>query len=382
MTIKRIGGSKTLIPDPHLSTSSVFGPNSIILNATGEAAHFTGQVFLAAGSGSKTISSAGGKIHYRSSSTTFVNASTTLRAGIQDVSTINGPPGRGDGTYDVYGEFVGGTDTISSSRVTAIPMSSGSKTISHGDKVSIALELMSYGGSDSVTVQYVGNAENMCQNPVFASYLSSSWARVSGTPVLFLEFDDGSLGWLFGTVLYETTPTEQSFNLSSSTADEYGVVLSMDCPIACDGAYAYMYPTSASADFEICLYEDPFGTPTLIEAMSCDATAVGTSGGALTYYAMFSQQRTLKQGTKYAITIRPTTAGNVSLYYWDVSMAAMMDVFQLGQDCYAVRRINNTGAFSEWNGGTAKTRRMVMGLCASGFQDAWGEARAQSLIGV
>lgn len=382
MTIKRIGGSKTLIPDPHLSVTNIFGASTSTIDAAGEALHYTGQVFLAAGEGSKTISSAGGKIHYRSSTTTFANAGTTLRVGIQDVSTVDGPPARGDGSYDVYGELVGGTDTITAVTLFPVAMESGSKTLTHGDKISIVFELTARGGSDSVTVQYAGNSENIAQFPVATSYLSAAWARVVGTLICCMEFDDGTFGWIYGTALFSTSPTSQSFNSGTATADEYGVIVRPPMPMLVDGFYAYMQPASASADWEFCLYADPFGTPSLIASVSCDATQVGSSGGNFPFYALLAQAIELKQNTDYAITVRPTTTGNVSVSYWDVTQAGMLDAYQLGQGCYAVRRIDNSGAFSEWNGGTAKTRRMVVGLCAAGFQDAWGDARAQSLIGV
>lgn len=383
MTIQQIGGARTLIPDPYLSDSGVFNGTSSTLDAAGEALHFSGQVFLAAGAGSKTLSSAGGKIHYRSSTTTFSSASTTFRVGVQDVSSVDGPPGRGDGTYDVYGEFVGGTDSIASIATVSVPMESGSKTISHGDKISIVFEMTARGGSDSVTIYRTLNAENLCQFPVTTTYLSAAWARASGSAVCCIEFDDGTFGWLFGSVIFSTAAQTQTFNSTSGTADEYGLAIYSPVPIAVDGAYAFIQPGTTGADFEMCLYSDAFGaSPTLIEAVSADVTMLGSTGGLLMHYAMFSQQRVLKQNVNYAITVRPTTSANVSLNYWDVASAGMMDSHQLGRNCYAIRRIDNAGAFAEWNGGTAKTRRLVMGMVAAGFHDAWGDARAQSLIGV
>lgn len=382
MTIQRIGGSKTLLPDPHLSSSNVFGASTIALDATGEALHYSGQIYLAAESGSKTISSAGGKIYFRSSTTTFASASSTFRAGLQDTSSVDGPPGRGDGTFDVYGELVGGTDTIATSSMIAVAMESGTKTLAHGDMVTIVLEMTARGGSDSVTASWIGNAENIPQRPVLASYLSASWARVQGTLNCCVEFDDGTLGWIFGSAIYSMPAMTQNFNSGSSTADEYGNLINVPMPVVLDGLYAYVYPASRTADFELCLYEDAFGTPVLVDSVTIDATQVATTGGAVICYGLFSHAYTLKQNTNYAVTVRPTTTGNVTINYFDVDQAAMLDMYQLGQGCYAVRRIDNSGAFSDWNGGTAKTRRIVAGVIAAGFHDAWGESRAQSLIGV
>lgn len=382
MSIQRVGGTGMLIPDPYLATSNVFDGTPTVLAAAGSALHFSGHVLLEPGFGSKTISSAGGKIHFRSSTVTFASASTTFRAGIQDVSAASGPPGRGDGTYDVYGDLVGGTNTIASVAMVSVPMGSGSKTVAHGDKISIVFEMTARGGSDSVTIFRAQPTYGLCQWPVSTTYISATWARVTGTAVCCIEFDDGTIGWLFGSVVFSTAAQTQTYNASSGTANEYGLLIRSPLQISTAGAFVYLQPVTGASDFEICLYSDALNSPVLIEAVSVDATAMSTTGGLLIHYAMWSQPRILAQNTNYAITVRPTTSGDVSLNYWDVASAAMMNTHPLGQNCFAVRRLNNAGAFSEWNGGTAKTRRMVMGIVASGFHDAWGDARAQSLIGV
>ncbi len=103
------------------------GINNATMDGAGESQAFIGKVFLEAGTGSKTISSAGGKIRWRSGTVTFANAGTNFRIGIQDVAST----GLEDGTFDVYADLVGGTDTITGSADQLTAMETGTKTISH-----------------------------------------------------------------------------------------------------------------------------------------------------------------------------------------------------------------------------------------------------------
>ena len=68
----------------------------------------------------------------------FSNGSTNLRIGLQDVTPATGFE---DGTFDVYADLVGGTDTIAEDVILATPMESGTKTVTHGDLLAIAIEM-------------------------------------------------------------------------------------------------------------------------------------------------------------------------------------------------------------------------------------------------
>lgn len=380
MTTQFFMASRTLIPSIESATGT-FNVNATTLDAATEALHYSGQVYLEAGSGSKTISSAGGKIHWRTAGTiTFANASTNLRIGLQDLSTTTAPT-QGDGTHDVYADLVGGTDTLAGSTAYATAMETGTKTLAHGDKVAIVWEMTARGGTDSVQVTYATGGQLADVNfPTTASYLASTWAKVNGTPLAMLEFDDGTYGMIFGGLMASTTGASQAFASNTGTADEYGNTFSFPFPVVVDGFWAMATPSSNAADFEVCLYSDPLGTPTLIEAVTVDATQIGTTSVRNLSF-MFASPRTFNQNTVYGLTVRPTTTTNVGVYYHDAPVGGMK-MAALSTNCYAIRRLDNAGAFSDWNGGTAKTRRMTMGLIVRAFEDVWGEARAQSMIGI
>lgn len=375
MTMQTLYAGRLAIPPLDALQLALTASGTITLDATGEMGHYSGQVYLAAGSGSKTISSVGGKIHWRSGNTnTFANAGTTFRIGIQDVSTTTAPA-QGDGTHDVYADLVGGTDTIASTTAYATAMEVGTKTIAHGDKVSIVWDMVSRAGADTLTLS-IHSSPNGSDGgfPAFTSYLAAAWAKVNSSPLCAIEFDDGTFGWIFMGAMISTSSTAQTFNLATATADEYGNFLQLDFTTRASGLYISGYPTGTAADFEVILYSDPLGTPAIVEAITYDATQEGTIAGARYHYLMFSTPRTLTAGTAYAVTIRPTTANNVTTYYFDVPAAGLMDMYPLGRKCYAIRRLDNTGAFTDYNGGTAKTRRFAAGIIAEAFDDGAGGA--------
>jgi hypothetical protein len=90
----------------------------------------------------------------------------------------------------------------------------------------------------------------------------------------------------------------------------------------------------------------------------------------------------LSANTPYAVTIRPTTTNTLRSFYTDVYEAAHWLTWGTPLDCYAVRRLDNTGAFSDDNGGTAKTRRMDTCLLLDAFDDGKGGGVASLNIGL
>lgn len=140
---------------PNYSMANIGPPTvlDVVADAANEGCQLTGQVWLPARSGSKTISSAGGKIHWTAgASVVFADGATNWRMGIQDLSTSGQPP-RGDGVFDVQADLVPGVDTIATTTHYATAMESGSKTITHGDYVAIVFSMTARGGTDAVRVR-------------------------------------------------------------------------------------------------------------------------------------------------------------------------------------------------------------------------------------
>src|SRR5512146_744096 len=131
-------------PPPSLTLSSLLYGSSgtSALNAAGYKTAFIGNVYISGRPvGAKTISAAGGgSISFTPGTNTFADAGTNLRVGIQDADTSNSPVVP-DGTHDVYADLVPGSVTLTGGTWYEADMSSGTKSITHGQEIAIVFEM-------------------------------------------------------------------------------------------------------------------------------------------------------------------------------------------------------------------------------------------------
>ena len=346
---------------PKLLAAGFTSSGSVTLNATGETAFMVGHVWIDGGGGSKTISAAGGgSIVWRSAAVTFANGSTVFDVGIQDCSTGTAPA-QGDGTFDVAASFTGGGGGVTANATQTSVMTTGTKTITHGDQIAIGMAMTTRGGADSVIVAI--SAIDITTNlPCVTANTSGVYVRQAGHPIAYINFDDGTKGWLWLSDFRYTNNTSISVNVDTATADEYGNIIMPTTPFYATGARCTI-DINVTANIEIILYSDPLGTPVAERTITIDAETSGTAAGNSGYF-MFSTPYLMRPGTAYALAVRPTTANNISLYYID-SVAGAVLLGAPNTYAYSCRRINNSGAFSDYNGGTAKTRLMNMALISN-----------------
>jgi len=346
---------------PRILSTDFVTSGSVVLNATGETCFMIGQVWLEGGSGSKTISSAGGgSIVWRSGSVTFSNGSTVFDVGIQDISTATAPA-QGDGTYDVKASFTGGGGGVTANATQTSVMTTGTKTITHGDFVAIGIAMTTAAGADSVAV--TTSATDVTANmPCVTANTGGSYSRQNTAPLVYIVFDDGTKGWLWMTDFHYVNNTSVTYNLDSATADEYGNIIIPKVTYFATGIRATL-DINVTANIELILYSDPLGTPVAERTITFDAEMSGTAAVNNGYF-MFASGYTMRSNTTYAIAVRPTTTSSISAYYLDtVAGAALLGA--PNDNAYACRRIGNSGAFSDYNGGTAKTRLMNMSLVSN-----------------
>lgn len=350
----------------HNSTGTT--PFPVTMDAVNEGVAFIGQVLLAGGpsSGPKTISAGGGgKLWWRAgASTVFSDAGTTLVLGIQDLDASGEP----DDTFDVSATLVGGTDTITSSSVLTTAMESGTKSLDHGDMVSVTFDMTARGGSDSVKVEFDTSIvpDTSAALGAVLTYNGTTWsASFTGSSIL-IEFDDGTYG-----VLTSGFPVSGGNSIAfngGTDPDEYGNLIN---PIfACKVAGVSMFMNAnPAATFELSLYEDPLGTPSLLHATLFDAVDFVYQNSYTELY--FDTEQTLLPGTEYAITIRSRNSNNIIMKSYDL-MTAGADAL-IGIDStkyYAVERTDNSGPFTDFNGGTAKTRHFHLNPLLSAIKAA------------
>lgn len=385
MTLRSFFGPPIELPPMLLKGSTSLGNQPVLMDAASEQVHMVGEIILQGGPGSsKLISSAGGKIHWRTGAATWATAGSTVRVGIQDVSTATSPA-QGVGTFDVYADLVQGVDSIAANTAQATAMVTGSKTLTHGQLIAVAWNMSTRNGADLVNVQTNTPSYG---SPAYDSPVvmlgTPTFVRQSGAPCFIIEFDDGTIGWFITSACLLGGQGTVAFNVSTALFDEYGNLFSVPFPVRALGITSNINIGTAAADFELCLYSDPLNVGagvTLIDKVVVDATQLGVASGTGVCAKAFTNSNILKPGVTYAISIRPTTANSITTSWQDVSMASHWMAMGLSADqCYSVRRLDNTGAFSDYNGGTAQTRRLNLSLLVDQFNDQAGSANY--LIGI
>lgn len=359
-----------LIPFPNIGLWSPGASQSLQTNQTldvaAEGVQYLGYLCIDGRATGKTISSAGGKIHFMVGASTFAAAAggSVIRVGLQDVSATAGTPARGDGTFDVYKDLTSATDTITANAYNTATMATGTKTLSHGDLVAISFKMTARGGADSVVLQSMamGALNNWPQ--VTAESSTAVFTGVQNAPNAIIEFDDGTFGWIQGTFPVNSSVLNLTYDVNNVTADEYGCPLRFPRPVTIDGLWVFAQFVG-SGPHEVLLYSDPFGTPTLVPgtSISYDSDMIQAASNRLSHF-MFAAPVTLNADTTYIVTIRPTTADDVVGNYFTVSNASFLKAMSGGTYATYAQRLNNTGAFTE-----TTTRRFLAGVLLAGGND-------------
>lgn len=318
------------------------------MDASGESAAFIGKVYIEGAASSKTISSAGGKIAFRTGAVTFADGGTNVRIGIQDLTSA----GVNDDVFDVYADFTGGGGGLASNTFYEKSMTNGSKTINHLDIVAITFEMTARGGSDSVVIiSYLSvNSNSSSINfPYRVQDIGAGPARQSsGAAGVVIIFDDGTIGWLDGTIFINFTAATVTYNVNS-TPDEYAAVFKTPYKCSIRGGYLQIGSIASTDNFEVVLYSDAEGTPIAERTVTIDPNYTGGASGSYPYWVSFSPL-TLTPGVWYALSMRPTTTNNLNITYYDFTSTfgnKYKKMLPFGTDCKVSSRTNQSGAFSE-----------------------------------
>lgn len=347
----------------------------VTCNAAGELAAVHGFLRLEGGPGTKTLSAAGGgAILTAYFGVTFSNAGTNLRIGLQDVDLSTGFQ---DGTFDVYADLVGGTDTITAQVWRRTPMEVGSKTLSHGDRVSIVSTMTARGGADSVVVARLTAITTEAPGLPYGTNNTGSDAKSQDLLMAMIEFDDGTYGWVdLAVPLCATALSAQAVD-SDDSPDEYAAIFKLVYRAGVSTIGLYLTNIAAGDDFELVLYSDPLGTPAVIEAVSVDPDYLITTAPVVS--VQLASVAVLEPNTYYAIALRPTTTNAISLGYHDLGSG--FDVLKRTHRFSEIimgGRTGQTGAFVE----TQAYHLPVVFVGITRLDDGLGVAEAACQIGV
>lgn len=327
---------------------------SVAIAAAGQSAACIGYCRLEGGAGSKTISSSGGGKIYHSTclaSGAFANAGTNYRVGVQDVSLATGLE---DAAWDVYGDVTGGSGAIPATQINvSMAMTSGTKTIAHGDLIAIVGELTTRAGADSVTISRNGSVMFGIGNLLFP-YGSADIGVLTktNTPMwAMLVFDDGTIGWIDGLPfrpLVSTAASSFAYN-SGSTPDEYISTFIPPTSMQVSSIGLTVGSIATTDTMEVILYSDPYGTPAVIQAVTHDPDLTGSIGvGALALLVPITPVTLLSSST-YGVALRPTSANNVDYFYYDHGNGfdKIKRASFFGANAKVASRTDQTGAFTE-----------------------------------
>jgi hypothetical protein len=330
---------------------------NLTIDAANEVVYFVGQLQLPSGVSSVTANTTT-TIGFRLGGSTFAHAGgTTLRVGIQDVDASTGVPARGDGTFDVYADYVSGTDTLTQNAWNTITMETGSKTINNGQLIAVAFLLTARDGADSVAIS-ASQVSASYARPVVSSDLGSGVTARLVIPTIAFNFN-GTWATLSGadTHIGYTTGT---FN-STSTGDERGNLFTLPVTAKCAGVYFRRLFAASSATCSVIIYSDPLGTPAAISGatVTVDSDTLGSTGAG-DGLVMFDSPIELTAGTEYAVVLKPGDSTNWSHAYLDYADTNTVSLSLGGANFTWCQRTDYTGAFTETN-----TRKMALHLVLS-----------------
>lgn len=343
------------------------------LDAATEKVAFMGILSCAGATGKVLSAAGGGNIQLRTGAVTWAGA-TTLRVGLQDVSTAAGPAVQPDGTFDVSRDWVRGVDALSANTWTTFSMTggSGSKTVSDGDLIAVVVDMIARGGTDSVII--TGWSTSVAQAiPGVNTNIAGAWGTspLAFNPNCVITFDDGTFGTLLDTIPV-TTVANQSFN-SGSAPNEYCMIFQVPMPCRINAIRLLNFSASGTADGTLSLYSSPLGTPSVMASTTYRGRWANTTSNRWTTFYLGAQ--TLAANTDYAIGLRATTAGNLTLPLFTLANSNHKSCFPGGTNVRAATRSGGAGALT-----VVGTSYFLMDARFSAFDDGTGGGSGGMLV--
>lgn len=301
---------------PGVTNPMVFGfvANSTTLNAANTSILVMGNVYID-GEPTSKVCSTSCTISWRTGGgITWANDATAVTIGLQDVNTAAGPPQQTDDSFDAYVQITPDatpgagltTKALSNNTWTTVTMTDGTKTVTHGGLYGVVFDMTARGGADALQVSS-NQAAIAMGNPSFVTENAGTYTAVSSAqfPNIIIAFDDGTLGWFDGSVIYGgTNPTLTAFT-TASNPDEYAVCFTVPKVVSVDGLYFF---GTVADDAQAILYSDPYGTPTAMSTVTHDGNYTSSASAARWFTWNLGTRKVLRPGVTYAAALKATTA--------------------------------------------------------------------------
>ena len=310
-----------------------------------------------------------GTLGYVGFRTDTVTVSEALKISFQTVDPATGNP---DGTVDQYRVHAGAFSAntwYTTGLITDNGADGGTKrTVARGEYLAVVIEFNAFSsGNLKIAAAYsmFGKFEN--QFGYITANLTGAYAKqLIGIPVCYLQYDDGSTGYIPALWPFSAGAVV-SWNNTSNPAER---ALRFQVPFKCKvgGAWLDWGNSGALGTFDLVLYGSDGTTVLLTESVDPD---IIVGGGGLGF-VWFSSEITLDAGTTYYLARKPTSATNTTMNTWTVPAVGALDQISGGQACYAVyRQYQGSGAWTE-----ETTKRPMMGVLVSALDDGAGAGGA------
>jgi len=285
-----------------------------------------------------------------------VTTPQTLRVSLQTFDAATGDP-----TGTLYGGSTAGTQAAPAA-LTSYRVALGTPaTAVKGNRVAVVVEF-------DATVGNVTLA-SVTQLTIFSyPYLdlfTGSWTKAAGWPCVYLDY--GGTVYDCGTAPYSGI-TQTTIN-SGSTPDEYAAKIVVPFPCRVVGFKSLGTPATTSADCDYVLYDSG---STAIASRSFSAKCVPVVSGTRVVSDFFDAPVNLAAGATVRLGIRPSTAGNVNVTYFDMPTATAMDAIPMGQGASFSSRAD-LGAWTD-----IATRRLAAALLIDQLDDGTGLGGTQA----
>lgn len=257
------------------------------------------------------------------------------------IQTVDGTTGNPSGSN--YGGCVKGTFTPSAN--TSFEVALGTPAAATvGDVVAVVVEFDSTAGTHNMNAPL---SSPRAIFPYVAESVSGTYTKFDRFPQVGIKYDDGTYPDMMG--MGASQLTSNSYN-SGSNPDERALKFKLPFPCRIKGAYLY---TSAgtSADFSIVLY-DTDGT-TALATVAVDATDLRVTTSEIAVFN-FNSPVVLKRNQYYRLSLKPTTANNVTMVVAAFLSAAVLDSQAGGQNFHLSTRVD-AGAWTD----TTASRPMI-----------------------
>lgn len=345
MSAVAIGGEGLLFNPTNTQTPEGYTLTSqTTLDAVGESCAAIGQLHLSDRGTSKSL--VGATLWFRTGSGTTLNdAGSNFRVGIQDL----GASGFEDGTFDIYKDFTGGGGVLQNNTWQGHVLSTGSKTVSHGDILAICFELTARGGTDSVKIQYPQNSVPAVSSgfPYGTSDTGSLLKTPTLIPAALLVLSDGTIGRIDNTWSW-TDPDQDPVNTTTQT----GLYFVAPFTGKIDKVIFGVTDSVATTDmWTITVWGTPLGTPTSLGTYSVQGQNRANTSVVRQEFFRFPTPISVTAGAEYAITAH-TTVGTINTAFINLGTGngSFRKITALGENwCRCTRTIPSSSPFTLTN---------------------------------